>query len=273
MKTGTRQLLHPAPPRVSARVVRFFAAYSRQYLSRHFHSIRISTGGLPQLPQGDLSRPLVIYLNHASWWDPLVCLRLSRSYFADRTSFAPIDAAALGRYRFFKSLGFYGVEQQSLRGARMFLRTSRAILRSERNMIWLTPQGRFSDARERPLRLQRGIGALAAEFPEAAFVPLAIEYAFWTEPRPEILLSFGKCMIPADEPARGAGAWTDLLSASLESAQDDLAARSRRRDPAEWLVLDRGTSGVNAIYDGWRWLRSKVTGVAHTTEHQPEKPR
>jgi 1-acyl-sn-glycerol-3-phosphate acyltransferase len=270
MKTQSRELFEPPAPKVSARGVSFFAAYSRRYMSRYFHSIRISKCGLPPC---DLSRPLVIYLNHASWWDPLVCLQLSRTYFATRTSFAPIDAVALERYRFFKSLGFYGIEQRSIRGARTFLRTTRAILRSERNMVWLTPQGRFSDVRERPLRLQPGIGALAAQMRDAAFVPLAVEYAFWTEPRPEILLSFGKCAIPGDEPPLSAGAWTEFMRSSLESVQDELASRSCRRDPAEWLVLDRGASGVNAIYDGWHWLRSRFTRVAHTAEHQPERAR
>ena len=73
-----------------------------------------------------------------------------------------------------------------------FLRTTRAILESRRNLVWLTPQGRFMDVRERPIRLQRGLGALAAQREEVEFLPLAIEYSFWTEPRPEILISFGE---------------------------------------------------------------------------------
>ena len=33
------------------------------------------------------------------------------------------------------------------------------------------------------------------------FVPLAIEYTFWNEPRPEILVSFGEPIIPGNEDA------------------------------------------------------------------------
>ena len=84
----------------------------------------------------------------------------------------------------------FGVEQDTPRGALTFLRTARALLASSQNAVWLTPQGRFMDVRERPLRLKDGLGALATREPSAAFIPLAIEFAFWTESRPEILVSF-----------------------------------------------------------------------------------
>ncbi len=270
MKLVTQTKPTAAPPRISAGLVQIFAAYSRRYLRRRFHTIRILKSGMP--PR-DLSRPVVIYLNHSAWWDPLVCLRLAQIYFADRASYAPIDAVALQRYGFFKRLGFYGVEQASARGAMTFLRTTRAILGSSQNVVWLTPQGRFMDVRERPLRLQRGIGELAAQVDNAIFLPLAIEYAFWTEPRPEILVSFGEPTIPRDDSPRGAQEWTEFFSNALEEVQDELAARSCRRDPTEWLVLDKGRSGVNAIYDICRGLGARIRGKQFVADHHAEDSR
>ena len=148
-----------AYPRVATHLLRGFSAYSRHYVLRHFHSIRILKNALPPT---DISCPVVIYLNHASWWDPLVCLHLARKYFAHRRSFAPIDEASLQRYAFFKQLGFYGIEQKSACGAMTFLRTTCRLLGSARNMVWLTPQGRFMDVRQRPLQLQHGIVAMRA---------------------------------------------------------------------------------------------------------------
>ena len=208
-------------PRVATCLLKGFSAYSRHYVRRHFHSIRILKNGLPP---PDISCPVVIYLNHASWWDPLVCLHLARKYFADRSSFAPIDEASLQRYGFFKQLGFYGVEQKSARGAMTFLRTTCRLLASARNMVWLTPQGRFMDVRQRPLRLQHGIGSLAARMENVAFVPLAIEYTLWTEPRPEILLGFGRSAVPKNALLRSSRDWTEFFSNVLEKAQDELAA-------------------------------------------------
>ncbi len=270
MKTRSQRLSESAVPNVSARGVNLFAAYSRRYLRRRFHSIRILKSGLP--PR-DLAGPLVIYLNHASWWDPLVCLLLSRDFFPSRTHYAPIEAAMLERYGIFKRLGFFPVEEQSTCAALHFLRTTHAILSSSQNVVWLTPQGRFMDVRERPLRMKDGLGAMARREPGAVFIPLAIEYAFWTEPRPEILVSFGEPITPATEPACDAGEWTRVFTDALESTQDELAARSCRRDATEWLVLNRGKSGVSGIYDAWRWLRARLTGAGFVREHQPEKPQ
>ncbi len=255
-------------PEISRGMLRIFSAYSRWFVRRRFHSVRVLNTGLPPF---NLASPLVIYLNHAAWWDPLICLRLAQTYFADADSYAPIDAAALQRYAFFKRLGFYGVASHSARGALNFLRTTGAILSAPRNIAWLTPQGRFMDVRERPLKLQRGIGELAAQMGHATFIPLAIEYSFWTEPRPEVLISFGEAIVPQQEFPRSAREWAQDLSNALEETQDELAARSCRRDAAEWHLLDRGTSGVNAVYNTWSRVRARVTGRLYTADHYAEE--
>ena len=255
-------------PRVSPGFVKLFAAYSRGYLRRRFHAVRVLKSAFPPL---DCPQSLVIYLNHAAWWDPLVCLSLSRKFFARRTSFAPIDAAMLERYRVFKQLGFFGVEHGTTRGARTFLRTAQATLASSTNALWLTPQGRFVDVRERPLRLQDGLGALAARNPNAAVIPLAIEYAFWTEPRPEILVAFGQPIVPATD--QTADEWAHIFGDALENTQDKLAARSCRRNAADWVVLNRGKSGVHAIYDAWRSLSARFRGQSFAREHHAEVSR
>ena len=249
--------------------MKVFIAYCRRRVRRDFHGLRILKSGQP--PR-DCTRPLVVYFNHASWWDPLVCLLLAREIFPQRSSYGPMDAAMLERYGIFKRLGFFGVDP-SLRGTRTFLQITHDLLADPRNAVWLSPQGRFADVRERPLRLQDGLGALAVREADAAFVPLAIEYAFWTEPRPEILVTFGEPIFPGREIIRGVGEWTRIFSAALAGAQDKLAAASCRRDIGEWHTIDRGKSGVNAIYDAWRWLRAKLRGEKFEPEHPAEVPR
>ncbi len=255
-----------AAPHISAAVMKFFIAYCRRRIRRDFHALRILKSGQPSR---DCTRPLIVYFNHPSWWDPIVCLLLARELFPSRPSYGPIDAAMLERYGIFKRLGFFGVDP-SLRGTRTFLRTTHALLADPRNAVWLSPQGRFADVRERPLRLQDGLGALAAREPDAAFVPLAIEYAFWTEPRPEILVSFGEPIIPSNEPARPVAKWTRIFTGALEATQEKVAAGSCRRDASEWLTLNRGKSGVGGIYDAWRWLRARLRGEKFAPDHQPE---
>lgn len=238
--------------RVSEFWLKWFAAYNRRYLRRHFHSLRILKHGLPCLT----NQSTVIFLNHASWWDPLVCLFLAREFFPDRASFAPIDAAMLERYRFFKRLGFFGIEPGTVRGARSLFGTAEQLLGSSHNLLWLTPQGRFADPRERPVELQSGLGALAARFPQAAFVPLAIEYPFWTESKSEILVAFGESITPSDAPNE----WTEVFAGQLEKTQAELATYSLGRNPHDWQLLNRGRSGFAGIYG--RWLRLRGADLA-----------
>jgi hypothetical protein len=50
-------------PTVSPRLFCAFSAYSRWYVARHFHSLRVSRSGTIPNPGG---LPLVIYANHAA---------------------------------------------------------------------------------------------------------------------------------------------------------------------------------------------------------------
>ncbi len=231
-------------PRISRPLWHFFGRYSARYLARHFHSVRMLQSASPP---NELGRPLVVYLNHAAWWDPLVCLLLARTFFAGRPAYAPMAAAALARYGFFKRLGFFPVE-----GAANFLRTSRAILAQEESVLFLTPQGKFVDPR-RPAVFAPGLDHLVAHAPHARFLPLALEYPFWEERKPEVLLAFGQ---PRED-----------LAGALNATARTLAAAAQRRQPNEWQILLRSKSGVSWPYDFWRWGRARLRGEAFQRDH------
>jgi len=246
--------------------LRWFIWYSRRYVRRHFHSLRVSLKGLPPETR---ELPLVIYSNHASWWDALVCLVLKEQFFPGHTAFAPIDAAMLARYKFFQRLGFFGVEQHSRRGAIQFLRTAEAILQSPRNLLAITPQGRFVDVRERPIRFESGLGHLATRVQRALFVPFAAEYVFWEERLPEILVRFGEpvhvCSThTADFDAKQ---WSNFFEQKLATAQDALAAEVLRREPGDFQILLRGGAGQGGVYDWWRAAKAKWRGEKFRKEH------
>src|SRR4051794_29966533 len=101
-----------SPPRVSGWCLNGFGRYAERYVGRNFHGVRLLNS-----PPTLGAEPLIIYLNHPSWWDPLICLLVRNRFFRNRTSHAPMDAQALGRYSFFKRLGFFPVDQNSRRGA------------------------------------------------------------------------------------------------------------------------------------------------------------
>jgi 1-acyl-sn-glycerol-3-phosphate acyltransferase len=256
----------PVPPKIKDHWVRWFTWYSRRYLRRHFHTLRVSRNGLPS---DNREWPIVLYSNHASWWDPLVFLLLKAEFFPARKAYAPIDAKMLARYPFFKHLGFLGVEPHSHRGLKQFLLAAQLLMESADHMLAITPQGRFADARERPPEFKSGLGHLAARVPRALFIPMAVEYVFWEERLPEILIRFGEPVRVTSwhQTAFSPAYWTALLQDKLAETQDALALETQRRSPDDFQRVIHGGAGQGGVYDLWRWLKAKYRGETFQKEH------
>jgi 1-acyl-sn-glycerol-3-phosphate acyltransferase len=255
-----------APPELPPRwawALRGFRKYCIRYVRRHFHALRVSNTSHPFPPADE---PVLLVLNHPSWWDPLVGLVLS-TRFADRDQFAAIDARAVKQYGFFKRLGFVGVDTASLRGAAEFLRVGQTILAEPGRVFWVTAQGRFTDVRERPLNLRSGVGHLAARLGRGVIVPLALEYAFWDERTPEALARFGEPLRVADHPGLSGKEWTRLIEHTLTRTLDTLNAEAMTRDPARFTEVVSGRTGVGGVYDLWRRVRAWVRGERFDPSH------
>ncbi len=251
--------------RRSAPLFRLFALYLHWHTSRYFHAVRISRTGQPRALAG---RPLIVYSNHPSWWDPAIYILLCDKLFHDRAGYGPMDAAALGKYGVLERMGVFGVELDNPRGAALFLRTCLAVLDQPSNMLWITAEGAFTDHRTRPVALRPGLAHLARRVPGAVILPLALEYTFWNESRPEALLRFGE---PLSGDRQGSVAdWTARLEGGLADTMDALAAESATRNPALFQPLVRGGAGAGGIYDSWRWLRATAAGRRFDPSHGTE---
>lgn len=251
-------------PSFSPRLFRLFAIWLRRYFARRFRAVRLSReGGVPERD----GRPLIFYSNHPSWWDPVLYMVVADSCFPGLQGYGPMEAEALEKYGLLRRFGIFPVDSSSSRAAVQFLRTAGAVLQREDASLWLTPEGGFTDPRTRPLALQGGLAHLARRLPDALLVPLAIEYPFWNESRPEALLRFGVPLQTRDYPELEAEAWTSLLAARLEGTMDVLAAEAMSRDAERFRVLVGGAGGVGGVYDLWRRLVAAVRGRPFRAEH------
>ena len=252
-------------PPISAVTLRFFRRIVRGYFRRHFRAVMAQQ--TERLAQA--SGPLVVYANHSSWWDPMVSVLLASALLPDRRHYAPMDAAALERYPILRKIGIFPVEMATARGAAQFLRTSQTILESG-GVVWVTPQGRFADARE-PLAFKPGLGALAVRVPGLTLLPLAIEYTFWDERLPETLLRCGEPVKFAT--GTSADAATQELERALTATMQELKAAAMARDVRAFEVLLSGGRGKGGFYALGRRLRGIFTGkrgrVDHTERGKP----
>jgi 1-acyl-sn-glycerol-3-phosphate acyltransferase len=238
------------PP--SPLLLRGFSMIARRRLRRAFRAVRLL--GAERLP-GQAQGPLIVYLNHPSWWDPLVCLAVAQAVLPQRVHYAPISAASLVQYPLFARLGLFAVEQDSLRGAAQFLRGAGAVLDAG-GVLWITAQGSFTDARERPVALKPGLGALVHRLPRATVVPMALEYTFWNQRLPEALVALGEPVV-ADGGEHAAAEWTAMLADRLGAVQNELAMASQERDGARFSTLLEGGRGTSGIYGAWQRLTGR----------------
>jgi len=256
-------------PHISKPVLWFFRRIVRRYFRRHFHAVRVSqASNLEHLS----AERLIVYANHSSWWDPMLLVLLGENLMPGRRHYAPMLAAALERYGILKRIGVFGVELHTGRGGAQFLRTGSTILESG-GVLWVTPQGRFADPRERPIAFKPGLAALAAKLKGGCVVlPLAVEYVYWDERLPETLLHFG-------EAVRVNGQSPDELQRELEAAllttMETLKVAAMARDAAAFSPLLAGTVGTGGFYQlGQRTLarlRRRRFQAEHSASPAPHR--
>ncbi len=261
-----RQPGREALPQTSARFIRLFAWYAPRFVRKDFNAVRV----LGEVPDAADPRAWLVYLNHPSWWDPMALAVLVGRHYRGRTGYGPIDAQGLEKYRFLEKLGFFGIDPESSVGAKRFLQLGRAVLGTPGQTLWVTAQGGFTDPRERPVRLRPGVAHLARRAKGAVAYPLALEYPFWEEKQPEMLLCFGEPVVLGAAAGRalgGAAQWNVRLERGLEAAMDRLAAASAARDAAAFTTLLDGRRGVNPVYDLWRRGRAALWGERFDPGH------
>lgn len=254
-----------AQARRSARLCALFGWYLKGYFRKRFRAIRVLSDAYAPACN---NRPFVVYANHPSWFDPIVALFLARALYPDTRPFGPIDAEALKAYGIFERLGFYPVEAGTPRGAAQFLRTSAGLLACGDVSLWMTPQGQFVDARVRPVVLKPGLARLVRRAPDALYVPLALEYPFWDESKPEALAAFGPAISGEALSGKTPDAIEAALAEALETVMSRLGDAAQTRDAAQFETLLAGGAGVGGPYDVWRRILARLRGERFDATHE-----
>ena len=251
------------PPNESPRFASWFEGWCRRnMIAKKFHALRVERDAATLLRSvADHKAPLIIASNHTAWWDPLVMLTTQRVFFEGRSLRAPMDAAQLERFKIFRRLGIFGIDPDDPASlARMGDEIGRYFRQTERPTFWITPQGTFADVRA-PIVVRPGVSKLAASTPDARVLALAVEYPFWTDPKPEILVTARA--VPAPEHPDRTTAWQRAITAAMQSNAARLAELAIARDERafETIVSKEGRQG-GVFYNLWLRLRGKGGGIA-----------
>jgi hypothetical protein len=276
------------PDAYSPQIAPVFAWYVTQRLiPARFHAVRIATESLEVAHSIDsISDPVILVMNHQAWWDPMIGLAMANSFWPSRRGVAPMDATQLEKFPILQKIGIFGIhpdDPESMAAMVEFVQSRFATL--PRPTLMLTPQGQFADIRS-PLTLRPGAAALAAKFPTCRVFSIAVEYAFWLDQKPEVLLRVQPVAGPdqvstsgwqraltmrhgSNEPEHSVSTsgWQRALTMGMQENGARLAALVMARDPAPFSTfLGGASSGTNPFYNLWNRLRGKSTELS--TSHR-----
>lgn len=259
------------PADESARFVRFFGWWTRdKMIAKRFYALRLAEGSRAHLESlATHNGPVIAAMNHLSWWDPLVMLALHRLFWPNRTLRAPMDAAQLRRFGLFRKLGVFGIDPddaQSLDAMSDYLADYFA--KAPAPTLWINPQGRFADVREQ-VTPRPGTAKIAASDPRAACVSIAIEYAFWLDQKPEILVR----VEPVSPETTSTTGWQRALTSAMNANAAALADLVIAREPSAFESLVGGdAAAINPAYDLWLRLRGKAGSITDRSRASAAAP-
>lgn len=249
-----------------------FCWYSQGLVSKRFSSFGIHNA--EKLSGLAASSNPVFYLNHIGWWDPIVGMLIRQWAMPDRRFYAPIDSVQLENYRILKKMGFFGVAIGSSKGAADFLQISREILQSAGASLWITPEGKFCDVRDHSASLMPGLSHLASKLPSTPFVPMAIEYSFWSDAQPHIFCCVGDPIVFSHSNPENSAITSlskpllnEQLTQGLRSTQDRLAGLVVARDASAFDYIVASKAKRLSWYDFARDCAARWSGRKFDPRH------
>ena len=244
-----------------------FRRYVRRFVRKNFNAVRIAgrhhveSLHVESLHEG----PVICFLNHPGWWDAMTVVLMTDMLFPGWKFNVPVDAKALEQYPILNRLGFFPLDRDTAAGTKDFLREAKTRLADKNSTLWITPAGRFSDVRE-STPFMPGLGHLLHGGFSGIAIPMAVEYTFWNERFPEMLIELGEPIressIPADKPET-----TSLLETRLFQTQQSLAEKVIARDPTAFETMSVGNAGIGGIYGWFQRTAAMLTGRKHRSRH------
>jgi 1-acyl-sn-glycerol-3-phosphate acyltransferase len=249
---------------------RAYARYGRRLLRRAF--ARVWVGGAPW-PEG--AGPVIAFVNHSAWWDPVLALFLSHDVFR-RDGYGLMEGAQLLRYPFFRRIGCFGATgEHPAEDARGLALYAARLLRDAApgaapRTLWIFPQGALLPARV-PLAFRSGLARFSRAVPGAVLLPVAVRYELRADQRPECFVRIGMPVhagvhvgghagVSAESPGRLTRRLEHRLRDELDRLDDDLAAEH----PAGYRVALAGRGSLSDFYDRtmgrWRGRPGVVDG-------------
>ncbi len=232
-----------------------YRLFARWSLWSSFHRVWLQSHGPLPDPAGG---PLLLALNHSSWWDGYMMYVIHRMVLRGRfDAHLLMEEKQLKAYRFFTWSGAFSVNRNDAQDAQRSQQYAANLLRGGRRprAIFVFPQGKIVPADRRPLVTYPGVARIVALAGDVRLCPVALRYEFLGQQWPHAFIRIGPSYRPAD-PSDIEGTLAELtarLTEACDALRDDvLALRLERFQP-----ILHGRRGIDQSFDAFlRLVRS-----------------
>lgn len=163
----------------------WFASWYVPYIiRRNFSALRFHG------ERNGCSEPLLVLSNHAGWWDPFFIIYANLKFFHKRYHVMMLEKELKAR-PLLRQAGAYSVRKSS-RDALVTLEYTVQLLRHERNLVEIFPQGRIESPLLDTMHFEKGVDLVLEKSPHCRvlFAACFTEYFSSRKPEAHVFLSW-----------------------------------------------------------------------------------
>ncbi len=187
-------------------------------LESRFYAFRYK--GAENFHNRDLESPVIMYAPHSNWWDGIVGYTICNRIFNKEIR---IMVEELNRFPLLRRAGAFNVNKKSPQASMNAIKYASDILKDSNNILYIFPQGIIKPPNFRPIEFQSGLAYIASKavkkYGKVTLMPIAVNYMFLRDNRPEVLIEFGKPIYLEDDKV-DRKSYTEFLSKNLEELCD-----------------------------------------------------
>lgn len=187
----------------------------------------------------DPSVQTILFAPHSNWWDGIVFYCICNKIFNKEIR---LMIEELNRFPLFSKGGAYSVNKKSAQSAMQALKYSVDLLEEKSNILCIFPQGIIRPPHYRPMEFQTGLAFIAQsavkKYGRVNLVPVAFDYTFFRDNRPEVVVDFGKRIeLNKDNIPKDRKELNHMLEIALEKTCDEQFEEISHGDVSKYKFL------------------------------------
>jgi len=204
-------------------------------LQNRFYAFRYK--GAESFFERDDKTPTIIFAPHCNWWDGIVLYNIAHRICHKEIR---LMVEELNRFPLLRRGGAYSVNKKSAQSAMKALKYSVDVLGDLRNVLFIFPQGIIRPPHFRPYVFQTGLSYIAQNaakrYGKVNLIPISIDYCFFRDNRPEVVVDFGE-RIELTDAKIDRKDFTKYLEAKLTETSDRQFANISQGEMEDYKIL------------------------------------